>query len=350
MQELDDTKTESVETFITTDELLKEYPNTSPVPILPQLSVALGILVFVFSVTYIGLSTPKTVPKNTSAAVSINTKLPSTAQNTDISPESFNNMYLQAASAIVWDVKTQRILFNKNADDVRPLASITKLMTALVAADLLDPSENIKITSQVLETEGDSGFVDGETFSAQDLIDMTLVSSSNDGAEALGITAGSVIEENGNAEKAFVHAMNVRAEDLGLYKTNFLNSTGLDISSDKAGAYGTARDVAILMEYLVTQRPEILAQTDLTEMSIVNGSGQSHQSKNTNTVTDEINNLIGSKTGYTPLAGGNLAIAFDAGLNRPIIIVVLGSTQQGRFDDILTLVDRAQAHVAVSNE
>jgi D-alanyl-D-alanine carboxypeptidase len=63
-----------------------------------------------------------------------------------------------------------------------------------------------------------------------------------------------------------------------------------------------------------------------------------YSAENTNVVIDKIPNLIASKTGYTDLAGGNLVIAFDAGLNHPIIISVLGSTEKGRFSDVLQLV------------
>lgn len=351
MTDSTDQHIDTEEHLVTIDEVLAKHPNTSPVPVLPQLSVALGLLVLVFSVTYLGVSKATDSDTDPANAVRIDTMLPTQIQEASVTTsEVFEDMQLIAQSAIVWDVKAQRILFNKNADDVRPLASITKLMTALVSSEILDPEEHVAITVDALKTEGDSGFVDGETFTAQNLIDLTLITSSNDGAEALGAAVGNIIAPDAEADAVFVHAMNVRAKDLSLYNTHFLNTTGLDISETEAGAYGTARDVALLMEYLVTQKPDVLARTDLSETEITNEEGAYHTTQNTNTVVQKIDNLIASKTGYTPLAGGNLAIAFDAGFNRPVIAVVLGSTVQGRFDDIVTLVERTHTYLGARDE
>ena len=84
--------------------------------------------------------------------------------------------------------------------------------------------------------------------------------------------------------------------------------------------------------------PEILRPTNTSATRINNTAGAYNDANNTNEVALKIPNMIGSKTGYTDLAGGNLTIAFDAGLNRPIIITVLGSTRDERFTDVFTLV------------
>ncbi len=70
--------------------------------------------------------------------------------------------------------------------------------------------------------------------------------------------------------------------------------------------------------------------------------------KNTNEVVQNIDGLIASKTGYTDLSGGNLVVAFDAGLNHPIIVTVLGSSQEGRFSDTLKLINEARNAIQVS--
>ncbi|MCF7815695.1 MAG: serine hydrolase [Candidatus Pacebacteria bacterium] len=314
---------------------------TSPIPVLPQLSVALGVLVFVFGVTYIGAA--KTLSKNPNTnEMRIETTLSDTSKNLAIATNFFDAVTLEAKSAFVWDVQTQRVLFNKNADDIHPLASVTKLMTALVAYELLDPTDKVKISQRSLRTEGDSGFVDGEEFSMRNLVDLTLISSSNDGAVALSEKIGATVVRSQDPEKVFVEAMNLRATELGLTNTRFLNSSGLDISKSEAGAYGTARDIALLMEYIITKSADVteLTTTDITTIS--NNSGEYHIVKNTNDVVNGIDGLIASKTGYTVLAGGNLVVAFDAGFNRPIVIAILGSSQNGRFNDILKLVNSAR--------
>ena len=76
---------------------------------------------------------------------------------------------------------------------------------------------------------------------------------------------------------------------------------------------------------------------------VYNSAGAYHEAFNTNELVGDIPNLLGSKTGFTDLAGGNLTIAFDAGFDRPIIITVLGSTREGRFDDVATLIAASQA-------
>jgi D-alanyl-D-alanine carboxypeptidase len=140
--------------------------------------------------------------------------------------------------------------------------------------------------------------------------------------------------------------MNLKAKDLGLTKTHFRNSTGLDLSQTEAGAYGTAMDMALLMEHVITRTPDAIARTTVDTARIKNKQGAYHSAENTNEIVGNIDGLIASKTGSTELAGGNLVIAFDAGLDHPIIVSVLGSTYSGRFDDTLTLVRETQKYLA----
>lgn len=314
--------------------------NVSPIPVLPQLSVALGILVFVFSVTYIGASSTLTKKTNPDE-LRVETALTTNATDEPSVENIFDDTTLIAESAFVWDVRAQKILFNKNGDRELPLASITKLMTALVAYELLDPEERVRISNDSLRTEGDSGLLEGEEFSMQDLADLTLISSSNDGAVALGAEAARTIS-NRNPEQVFVTAMNLKAKEIGLTRTHFENTTGLDLSPSEAGARGSARDVAFLMEYIITHQADAVALTTLDVTTIANESGNYHLAKNTNEAVSDIDGLIASKTGYTALAGGNLVVAFNAGLNRPIIVAVLGSSQSGRFTDTLALIEKAR--------
>lgn len=332
----------------TDDELVYDQ-RVSPVPVVPQLSIALGLLVLVFGVTYIGAQ-GTIASKKGSDDVRVETKLISQTQEALSLSSAYKNLTLGAKSAIVWDVQEQRVLFNKNADEVRPLASITKLMTALVSYELLDPTDTVPITLSSLEPSGDSGFVDGETFTMQNLSDLTLIESSNDGATALGASVGNSITAESDPNAVFVKAMNIKANELGLTKTHFKNSTGLDLSPTEAGAYGSARDVAHLMEYIVTNITDAVALTNLGMKSIKNKDGAYHVAKNTNEVVDDIQGLIASKTGYTALSGGNLVVAVNMGLNRPIVTVVLGSSENGRFADTLELIERTRLYIESEGE
>ncbi|QQR65159.1 D-alanyl-D-alanine carboxypeptidase [Candidatus Kaiserbacteria bacterium] len=335
---------EDPEVFLHDLEVQNDEKEVSPIPVVPQLGVALGLLVFVFGVTYLGASSALTKEKTIDVKVSTIPSVQEKAMARKVN--AFADTSLEARSAFVWDVSAQRILFNKNGDDVRPLASITKLMTALVTYELLDPSDRVSITKNAIRVEGDSGLKEGESFTVENLVDLTLISSSNDGAAALGARAGQTIDAHEDPNAIFVHAMNVKAKELGMSKTRFENTSGLDVSATEAGAYGSARDIAMLMEYVVTHITDAVALTTLDLTTVRNVNGESHTTKNTNTYTGDIDGLIASKTGYTSLSGGNLVVAVNVGLNHPVVVVVLGSSQEGRFKDTLDLIERARVHVS----
>jgi len=260
---------------------------------------------------------------------------------------AFEKINLEAKGAIVWDVINNRELFSKNSDTPLPLASLTKVMTAVTTDGKLGDNQKIKITAEDLKPEGDSNLVVGDTWKAKDLRDFTLLTSSNDGAFALAAVAESKQilppynnEASTSPEKLreqFIKAMNDTAVKIGLINSKFFNEHGLDQGADRGGAYGSARDMAILFEYTLKNYPDILEATRYKNLEFASAD-KKYSAENTDILIDKIPNVIASKTGFTDLAGGNLVVAFDAGLNRPIIISVLGSTEQGRFTDVLQLV------------
>lgn len=320
----------------------QEYRNR--LPVLQQLAVLAAILFLIFSASVaprvIALfdKTQVETPNQTKPQEN------AVAQAEDTVPVPFENMRITAKAAYVWDIQNQRALYKKEEGAQLPLASVTKLMTALVANEILSQSQQVEIGDLSIKQDGDSGLLEGEVFDRLTLSDLVLMSSSNDGAFALAAAAGSALSES-NGAHAFVQAMNIRAEELGLSQTYYRNPTGLDISQTEAGAYGSARDVAVLMEHIVQHAPEILAFTRQEDARMYSKTGQYHEAENTNYYVEQIPGLIGSKTGYTDLAGGNLVVAFNVGLDRPIVAVVLGSTQQDRFSDIMTLVEETQQYV-----
>lgn len=349
------------DTFVDGLEEAKETETTTPdegaipeqdskIPVARQLTIALGMLLLIFGTALADDIKTFFVTTPTEAEVQpIQERVAATEEIPRLQTytEPPNEHAIIGASAFVWDVKNQRALYNKNADEQLPLASVTKLMTALVAYELLAPEDRVEISAEALRQGGDSGLLFGETFTAQDLSNLTLIVSSNDGAHALAAAAGATLSDDNPAD-TFVKAMNIRAEELGLTQTYFNNATGLDIGTTKNGGYGSARDIAFLMEYILTNHLDLLEYTSTDETYIANGNGETHFAQNTNLVVEDIDGLIASKTGYTDLAGGNLVVAFNAGLNRPVIAVVLGSTRNGRFSDILTLTEFAKTAVAGS--
>lgn len=313
-------------------------------PIFIQFAVLMLILAGMFS-SLLFKNNNKTetvsVPENTISNSTANSIAP-------IVPQKIDNVQIVGRSAFVWDVQQQRVLFQKNEDLVLPLASITKLMTSLLAYELTADDTQGAISDTALRQDGDSGFFTGELFSTGQLRELSLVSSSNDAAFALAATVGQLL---GNADPSaqFVTGMNIRAAELGLETLDFKNVTGLDVDTKTPGAVGSARDVSFLMEYIVTRYPELLVPTRDETTRVYNNSGSYHDIENTNEIVNAIPNLIGSKTGFTDLAGGNLTVAFDIGLNRVIIVTVLGSTREGRFDDVLSLVAAVQDGLVTNN-
>ena len=316
---------------------VKHEETVRRVPVPQQLVVTLGILVLIFGATYVP-TIMRSLKQHEESPPDYSTE----SSKLTTAEDPFADIKVEGRAAYVWDVKNQRALYNRNADEQLPLASVTKLMTALVAYELLGDRTDVAVTMDAILQEGDSGLLNEEMFTSRDLSDLTLLTSSNDGAYALAAAGERVLNEE-VATYTFIDVMNMRADELGLSQTYFQNPTGLDVSSEESGAYGSARDMAYLMEYLITKHPDVLEFTRKDELLIPNKIGDTHEAENTNSIVSRVPGIIGSKTGYTTLAGGNLVVAFNAGLNHPIIISVLGSSSAGRFLDTLKLTKAAQA-------
>lgn len=289
----------------------------------------------------------------------------------------FPSVELQAASAIVVDLGTGRALFERDADAVRPLASITKLVTAIVASDRLDGDASVTIASAVETEESTATYTippqpilgpdgapmigeDGEALFTEaqvvalpptthtvpviarvrDAISYALVASSNEASAALAVAAGP-------GQASFVEEMNAAAHDHGARTMSFRNPTGLDEAAEP-GAVGSARDVAAILGYLVQHRPALIAPTAEVSVSVPTDHG-AILARNTNLIAGALPNLVGGKTGLETSAGGNLAVVIDPGLGQPIAIVVLGSTKEGRFADVSALAAATVAYLSESD-
>lgn len=252
---------------------------------------------------------------------------------------------IEARSAIVVDAADGRVLFEKSADVPLPLASITKLMTALVVSEAASSTETVSVRAEDIRETGDNGLRAGEKWKLGDLLNFSLMSSSNDGASAMAAAAMALRGSSSD----ITEIMNLKARELGMANTVFYNETGLDLSPGEGGAYGTAKDVSVLMRHLLNSDPGILDATRLTEADFKSLDDISHKALNTNKIASSVPGLIASKTGFTDLSGGNLAIAFDAGLNHPVVIVVLGSGIDSRFNDVLKLANSVRAAETAAN-
>ncbi|HEY4504596.1 MAG TPA: D-alanyl-D-alanine carboxypeptidase [Candidatus Paceibacterota bacterium] len=233
-------------------------------------------------------------------------------------------------AVFVYDIRTEKTLLERNEEAQLPIASITKLVTALSALELFGREAQIEILPGALEVEGDSGLVPGEKWKVSDLVSFMLINSSNDAARALELAWG----PNGK----FVQAMNQGVTYMELSQTYFLNSTGLDISPTLAGAYSSARDINALMVTFNSLYPDIIIDTTLIEKEFWSDKYK-HIANNTNQYTRNMLGLLGSKTGSTDLAKANLTIMFDSEIERPVIVTVLGSNIENRFSDMFSIID-----------
>src|SRR5262249_49794494 len=144
----------------------------------------------------------------------------------------------------------------------------------------------------------------GEKWKVQDVINFTLIASSNGGADILADAANDAIRTKypgAPTENAAVWRMNQLAQQLGMHNTYYLNDNGLDLSATQAGSYSSARDIATMMAYAASSTPQLFAGTAEDGLRLVDEDGESTSAFNTNEALGDIPGLIMGKTGYTDL-------------------------------------------------
>lgn len=252
----------------------------------------------------------------------------------------FADLDVEAKAVFVYDTSTNKILHEENSSAQLPLASITKVMTALTALKRESGSEIVPITAQALSEDGDTGLLLGENWKLEDLIRFMLITSSNDAARAISDR----ISQNVSLQ-SFTDLMNSDAKTLGLKQTYFLNPSGLDSSESLGGAFGSAEDVSKMFAFALERYPKLFAGTAKREVVIYSVEGFPHIAQNTNKEIDSEVGIVASKTGFTDLAGGNLVVAYDIGPGKRIVATVLGSSAEGRFKDMEMLIDATIKHL-----
>jgi len=240
-----------------------------------------------------------------------------------------------AKAVSVYNITRGKKLYGKNDEVAMPLASIAKIMTVAVALNTHGPNEVVTLSPEAIKQAGNFGLFVGEKWKIKDLAKLTLISSANDGAFAL--SEKSILESTD-----FLLKMNAKAKRIGANQTDFKNMTGLDIiENDKSvssAVFASALDANVMAAYGLLTSPDVFAVTTLPEINISSIDGVVHNFKNTNTTVSQIPNILLSKTGYTVMAGGNLVVIFENKLGEKIAITVLGSTFEGRFEDVEKLV------------
>lgn len=240
---------------------------------------------------------------------------------------------LNARSALVMNANTGKILYQKNMDSVRSIASISKLMSAMVLLDAkLDMSEQVTITTAEIDRlKGTSSRLSiGTTLPRSTLLHLGLMSSENRAIHALGRTYP-------GGMSAFVAAMNNKAKSLGMTHTRFFEPTGLDPRN-----VSTARDLSVMVR-AANHYPKIRELTTSNYGSVHTSAGKTQNYKNTNALVREgVWNISLQKTGYIREAGRSMVLQAQMGKD-PMVIVVLGSaTSASRVKDARTLKEAIQ--------
>jgi len=229
-----------------------------------------------------------------------------------------------------------------------PLASLTKLVTAFVVEQTLNEVGvhlgTVTFSKEATQQEGDDGFLIGEDFYVEDLRDVMLLRSSNDAAFALANWVESVSSPESDS---FVNKMNNLVAQQGFSATYFLNPTGLDLTEDLSGAYGSAQEVARLFSWILKKLPYLLFATQSSEINIFSLDGRALNFQSSAASILSIPGLIGVKTGFTDLAGGNVVFAFSLGPQRHFVVSVLGSSFNGRFIDALKLYEATKEYIQI---
>lgn len=261
---------------------------------------------------------------------------PSAVGMTPIKIKNTSDLEINAAAAISLAVypgqnSKPKILFEKNIDKKMPIASISKLMSAVIILENYSLESEIKISKNAIAQEGEAGRLkEGEVFSVEGLLHSMLIESSNDAAQAFAEKKG---------EESFMAMMNQKAKNLGLEKTFFSNPHGLDPKENTQLNASSVLDLAKLAIYIHENHPligEILSKKDFI---LYFPNGQFHHSIiSTNSLLYNSQTLWG-KTGYTKKADGCIINLMrpKTGSSPIIITVILGSSD--RFYEAQKLTD-----------
>lgn len=220
-----------------------------------------------------------------------------TEEETTESSDEGLNLASNAKSAILIEASTGKVIYEKNADEQLPMASMTKMMTLLLIVEEIEKGnlawdEMVTASEHAASMGGSQIFLEvGEQMSVEDLVKGICIGSGNDAAVAMA-------ERIGGTEEAFVKMMNERAKKLGLNHTNFENACGLDSDNH----YSSARDMALIAEELV-QYEKILEFTGTYEDYLRKNTDNSFWLVNTNKLVRYYQGVDGLKTGYTSDAG-----------------------------------------------
>ncbi|HMS22815.1 MAG TPA: D-alanyl-D-alanine carboxypeptidase family protein [Candidatus Levybacteria bacterium] len=243
---------------------------------------------------------------------------------------------ISALAALSYDLSTNNLLYEKNIDEKLPIASLTKIMTAIVGVEVMHGDSKIVVSKNAASIGEDSmGLSEGETLTLNELLYGLFLHSGNDAAEAIA-DSSSVGRDN------FIHLMNKKAEDLGLASTHFTNPSGLEGDGNQ---YSTAHDLLVIVRYAL-ENPTIATVVKEPYMFIpYTPTHKAFELFNETNLLTSYPGVKGVKTGFTNEAGLCLTTYLDYRGHR-IIAILLNS--QNRRQEMKELLDYSLLSLGVT--
>ncbi len=241
-------------------------------------------------------------------------------------------------SIIAKDLSSKQLIFAKDEQKINQPASLTKIMTAMLAIESGRMNEVVTITREMIQVEPTkAGLRVGEKFYLRDLVKAAMVMSANDAAMSIGVFLG-----DGDVDK-FVGMMNRKAKTIGMKNTNFTNPCGFDIGHH----YSTALDLLTLSEYAIKNSSfNDMAKLKRHDFQAVN-TKRAYAAYTHNKLLNNYKYAVGIKTGYTQKAGPCL-IARAKKDNKDILVVMLNS--EHRWNDIKTIFEDVLPDITEAKE
>lgn len=259
-----------------------------------------------------------------------------TASAAEFTPATTADFDVPCAAAILVDEDSGTVLYEKNADARRPIASITKVMTLLLTFEALEAGkisldDFVPVSEHAYHMGGSQIWLEpGEEMTLNDMLKAICISSANDAAVA-------VAEYIGGSEPAFAEMMNARAAELGMTNTHFVNACGLD----EPEHLSTARDVAVMSREMLLHHTEV---RDYCSIWMDTLRGGATQLVNTNKLLKSYSGITGLKTGTTGKAGVCISASAERNGLRLIAVVLGAASGKERFQAASTLLDYGFSH------
>ncbi len=248
---------------------------------------------------------------------------------------SINSFDIDAKSAyfVLENDLSEKILFTKKENLLMPIASLTKLMSAIIVIDNIEFDDSIIINKDIEDWQEIKTIKIGEEFTVENLLKLSLIESNNSAIIALA--------KNMTQEK-FVELMNAKAKEIGMQNTKFFNETGLDLK-DRDSNVSTAKDLAILSKYILLNYPEIFDITKEKEFLLCDINNTNCRIvKNTNKLLDDSNlgnRILGGKTGETKIAGGCLILLLRSNIDGEYYISIILNSND-RFAETKKIINK----------